>query len=179
MFWGNGVPTVERRPCPLQQDVLQIRVFFERRNKQCFKETASSFFRAVYIVKFFRKIWQPGRLHDGTSHTRLTYFLWAYCNKLFLLSFATFLLYKVFGLYLYTFFFYLESSALTNTRTQSPNSKMDPNTKYSQSRSGGRVVFVWEGREEMNERDTKEMEKIRHGGERFLKLGCKERGGIF
>jgi hypothetical protein len=31
----------------------------------------------------------------------------------------------------------------------------------------------------MNERDTKEMEKIRHGGERFLKLGCKERGGFF
>jgi hypothetical protein len=34
-------------------------------------------------------------------------------------------------------------------------------------------------REGMNERDTKEMEKIRHGGERFLKLRCKERGGFF
>ena len=31
----------------------------------------------------------------------------------------------------------------------------------------------------MNERDTKEMEKIRQEGERFLKLGCIERGWFF
>jgi len=62
--------------------------------------------------------------------------------NIFLLSFATFQLHKVFELYLYKFFFYLASSTLTNTRTQSLNSKMDPNTKYSQSRSGGREVFV-------------------------------------